>query len=333
MLAPFGTLLIHASPLPNDTEDAHDDLLHGLDPEAVLSKGMVMPLTGSRMCELEDMATHPRWSPEEHAFGRTVSVDNGSTMLSKSNALALLFKYSKTTGSADRLRRVQQQAHFTMPQFDPTQREPHSDEKDDILLVNNPVASLLSIHMDLKSVDHIPIDILSEDTIRVTYQVYNLISTSPDDDSSHSNDWCTRKLLSMKFKVPGALVQPINPVLATPPSHAPFYLFETATLVALTSSLCDQMTKCYLKLIPQALQAPRYPYHEASVADPKAGGISGVIFNVVVFVPSYVLLFMEDVGLIKDEVDSGGVTCVVQIAPRLSHIGISIEVDFDDDGT
>ncbi|KAH9024681.1 hypothetical protein EDB85DRAFT_1870012 [Lactarius pseudohatsudake] len=280
MLAPFGTLLIHASPLPNDMEDAHDNLLHGLDPEAVLPEAAAMPLAGSGMCELEDMAAHPRWSPEEHAFCRTVSVDNGSTMLGKSNALALLFKYSKTTGSADRLRRVQQQARFIMPQFDPTRREPHSDEQDDILLVNNPVASLLScedklflaigeilsIHMDSKSVDHIPIDVLPEDTIRVTYQIYNLISTSPDDDSSHSNlnDWRTRELLPMKFKVPGALVQPINPVLATPPSHAPFYLFQTATLVALTSSLRDRMTKRYLKLIPQALRTPRYPYREAS---------------------------------------------------------------------
>ncbi|KAH9074356.1 hypothetical protein EDB83DRAFT_2312676 [Lactarius deliciosus] len=229
MLAPFGTLLIHASPLPDDMEDPHDDLLHGLDPEAVLPKGADMPLTSSGMYELEDMATHPRWSPEEHGFGRTVSVDNGSTMLGKSNALALLFKYSKTTGSADRLCQVQQQARFIMPQFDPTWREPHSDEQDDILLVNNLVASLLScedklflgigeilsIHMDSKSVDHIPIDVLPEDTIRVTYQVYNLISTSLDDDSSYSNlnNWRTRELLPMKFKVPGALVQPINPVL------------------------------------------------------------------------------------------------------------------------
>jgi len=118
MLSPFSNLLIHTPPLTNDTEDSHDDLLHGLDPEAVMPEGAAMPLTGSGMCELEDMATHPRWSPEECVFSRTVSVDNSSTTLSKPSALALLFKYSKTTGSADHLRQVQQQAHFIMPQSD-----------------------------------------------------------------------------------------------------------------------------------------------------------------------------------------------------------------------
>ncbi len=277
MLSAFGTLLIHMPPLANDTENSHDNLLHGLDPEAVMPEGAAMPLTGSGMCKLKDMATHPRWSPEECMFGRTVSVNNSSTTLSKPSALALLFKYSKTTGSADCLHQVQQQACFIMPQSD-TPQEHHSDEQDDILFVNNLVASLLlcenklflaigkilSIHVGSRSVDHIPLDVLLEDTIRVTYQVYSLISTSPDDNSSHSNDWCTCELLPMKFKVLGSLVQPINPVLATPPLHMPFYLSNTATLVALTSSLHDRMTKHYLKLIPQALRTPQYPYHNAS---------------------------------------------------------------------
>ena len=278
MLVPFSTLLIHVSPLANETEDSHDDILHGLDLEAVTPEGADsdMPLIGSGMCELEDMATHPRWScGEEHAFNRTVSVNN--TTLSKSHALTLLFKYSKTTSSTDHLHRVQQQACFMTSQSDALQQH-HSDEQDDILLMNNPMASLLScknklflaigeilaLHMGPKSVDHIPLDILLEDTTKVTYQVYSLISTPLDDDSSDSNNWRTRELLPMKFKVPGSLVQPINPVLATPPSQALFYLFETATLVALTSSLHDRISKPCLKLIPQALQAHRYPYHEAS---------------------------------------------------------------------
>lgn len=281
MLAPFGTLLIHASPLSNDTEDLHDDLLHGLDPEVAMSASEgTAPLlaSSSGMCKLEDMATQPRWSPEECAFGRTISVDNGTTMLSKSRALSLLFKYSKTTSSADCLHQVQQQTHFITSQPDTTLQDSYSDNPDNILFVNNPVASLLScennlflaigeilaLHMGSKSVDHIPLDVILKDTTRITYQVYNLIGTSLDDDNSQLNDWCTRELLSMKFKVPGCLVQPINPVLATPPSHAPFYLFDTATLVSLTSSLHDQMTKPSLKLIPQALKTHQYPYCEAS---------------------------------------------------------------------
>ncbi|KAH9016176.1 hypothetical protein EDB85DRAFT_1875256, partial [Lactarius pseudohatsudake] len=115
-------------------------------------------------------------------------------------------------------------------------------------------------------VDNLPLDVLREDTIQVTFQVYSLVCTPLDDDSAHGNDWCTREHLPMKFKVPGSLVQPINPCVTTPqaPSHVPFYLFDTATLLSLTSSLCDRLTKPYLKLVPKTVRSHLYPYRERS---------------------------------------------------------------------
>ncbi|KAH9175211.1 hypothetical protein EDB89DRAFT_2067013 [Lactarius sanguifluus] len=44
-----------------------------------------------------------------------------------------------------------------------------------------------------------------------------------------------------------------------------------------------------------------------SFANPKACGVGGIVFGVVILVPSYVLFFMEDIGVVKDEVDSRGV--------------------------
>ena len=222
-----------------------------------------MPLTGDGICMLEDAAVDLEWPAEGHSFSRAVSVDNGGTTVSKSHALALLFKYSKTPSSADRLRRVQQQARFVTSESSSLE-DHHTDEHSDVLLVNNPLASLLlcedkiflcigeviGIHMGTTFVDHVSLDVLPEDSIKVTYQAYSLACTALDKDGTQLNDWQTRELLPMKFKVSGFLVQSINPILATPPSHAPYYLFDTVTLVALTSSLHDQMTKHYLKLIP-----------------------------------------------------------------------------------
>jgi hypothetical protein len=110
------------------------------------------------------------------------------------------------------------------------------NEDSDILLVHSPVALLLecedrlflcigeiiAIHMGSKSIDHLPLDVLQEDSIWVTFQVYSLVCTSPNNEPTHENDWCTCEHLPMKFKVPGSLVQPINPHMVTPPHTHPF---------------------------------------------------------------------------------------------------------------
>ena len=118
--------------------------------------------------------------------------------------------------------------------------------------------------MGSKSIDHLPLNILQEDSIWVTFQVYNLVCTSPDDEPTYKNNWHTCEHLPMKFKVPGSLVQPINPHMATPPSHLPFYLFDTGMLLSLTSGLCDHLTNAYLKLVPSVVHSHLFPYHERS---------------------------------------------------------------------
>ncbi|KAH9003649.1 hypothetical protein EDB86DRAFT_2826236 [Lactarius hatsudake] len=276
LLAPFGTLLVHASLPDDDVEDPSHD-----DEDAVLSDHPNVPLTGEGMCELEDAATSLDWAPDQHSFGNVVVVDDNTGTLNKSRALSLLFKYSKSTSSTDRLRRVQQEAHFV--QSEPaTLVDDASDDLRNVLMVNNPIASLVSceeniflcigeiigIHLGSKYVDYLRLDALSEDTVHITYQVCSLVCTSPDDnkhdDDALKYDWKTQHLLPIKFKVPGNLIQPINPSLAMPPSCAPFYLFETPTLVAFASSLRDRLTNPQLKSIPQTLQTDRFPYRERS---------------------------------------------------------------------
>ncbi|KAH9011001.1 hypothetical protein EDB84DRAFT_1681136 [Lactarius hengduanensis] len=278
MLAPFGTLLVHASLPGDDSEDSsHDDVLRNLAQDAVLSDPHI-PITGNGICELEDAATSLEWAPDKHTFSNVVTVEDDTSTLNKSRALSLLFRYSKSTSSADRLRRVQQQARFVQSEPD-TFLDDASEDLGDILMVNNPIASLVScedniflcvgeiigIHLGSKAVDYLRLDVLLEDTVRITYQVYSLVSTSDDDDQHYDKyDWKTHHLLPIKFKVPGNLVQPINPPLAMPPSRAPFYLFETSTLIAFSSGLRDRLTKPQLKFIPETMRTDRFPYRERS---------------------------------------------------------------------
>ena len=286
LLAPFGTLLVHASFPTDDLEDTHDDVLHGLAPEVQQDPSQdpscaginttEIPIIGDGMCELEDAATALEWAPEDHTFSNTVGLADGGGPINKCRALSLMFKYSKTTSSTDRLRRVWQQARFLQSESDHAILDNTLDG--DILLVHNPVASLLecedklflcigeiiAIHMGQKSIDHLPLDILQEDSIRVTFQVYSLVCTSPDDEPTHENDWRMREHLPLKFKVPGSLVQPINPHIATPPSRSPFYLFDTGTLLSLTSGLCDRLTNAYLKIVPSVVRSHLFPYRERS---------------------------------------------------------------------
>ena len=285
MLAPFGTLLVHASLAGDDIEDSSHDVLHGLNQDAVSSDPSA-PITGDGMCELEDAATSLDWTPEGHTFSNTVAVGENTGTVNKTRALSLLFKYSKSTSSADRLRRVQQQARFVQSEPE-TVVDNSSDELGDLLMVNNPIASLvscedniflcvgeiISIHLASKAVDYLRLDVLREDTVHITYQVYALMCIPDNDnlDDSTSDimrdyDWKTGSLLPLKFKVPGNLIQPINPPLSTPPSesHTPLYLFDTPTLIALTSSLRDRLTKPQLKFIPHTTQTEHFPYRESS---------------------------------------------------------------------
>ncbi|KAH9003946.1 hypothetical protein EDB84DRAFT_1573194 [Lactarius hengduanensis] len=203
--------------------------------------------------------------------------------LKKSRALSLFFKYSNSTSSTDRLRRVQQQARYVQSEPE-TLVDDSSEELGDILMVDNPIATLLScedniflcigkvigIHIGSKAVDHLRLDVLLEDNIRITYQAYSLVCTIPSDDDPDDNmhtgkyDWEAQSLLPMRFKVPGNLVQPINPALTMPPSHTPSYLFETSTLIAFASTLRDRLSKPQLKFIPQTEQTDRFPYRERS---------------------------------------------------------------------
>ncbi|KAF8261288.1 hypothetical protein EI94DRAFT_1607575 [Lactarius quietus] len=277
----FASDILCAPFLTDDVEDvSHDDILHGLAPGVVVqdhtTRDTDTPIIGDGMCWLEDAVTAQEWAPDNHTFTNTVELADNGGLINKCRALSLMFKYSKSTSSTDRLHQVQQQAHFLQSESN-VLLDDSPNEGSNILLVHNPMAFLLAcnnslflclgeiiaIHMGPKSINHLPLDVLHEDSIRVTIQAYSLVSTSPE-ECVHKNDWRTCGHLPMKFKVPGPLIQPLNPCLVTPPSHSPYYLFDTGTLISLASTLHDCLTNPYLKLVPNTESSHQFPYHEKS---------------------------------------------------------------------
>ena len=109
LLAPFGTLLVHTSFLADDVKDtSHNDVLHSLAPEAWQDPSCTginteIPIIGNRMCKLEDVATALEWANEDHTNSNAVELADSGGPINKCRALSLLFKYSKSTSSTDRL--------------------------------------------------------------------------------------------------------------------------------------------------------------------------------------------------------------------------------------
>jgi hypothetical protein len=152
--------------------------------------------------------------------------------MNKSRAIAQQFRYVTSASSTDRLRRIAQESHFrNHDRLDPSILD-NTDTEGPVLSVLQPIATLVfceqklflciaevnGLFRDSLPVDDIPITLLSEKIVEVSYQVLRLIPASTTDDSSGRNDWRSSSLFLLSAKVPGALVQPINPSIA---SHIP----------------------------------------------------------------------------------------------------------------
>jgi hypothetical protein len=231
------------------------------------------------MQELEDAAAEAQWrnSPSngQGSFSNTVEI--GGIVTNKSRAISRHFRYATSASSTDRLRRVAQESRFksTSDGLDVSiSGNAHIDGPS--LSILQPIATLVvcdqklflciaevnGLFLDCQSVDFIPFSIMSEKIAQVSYQALRLIPASFSNDPSGKNDWRTSSLFSLSAKVPGALVQPINPAVA---SHNPcdsFFLFESAVLMAIASNLRDRVIRGHRKAIPQIKTSDYFPYRE-----------------------------------------------------------------------
>ncbi|KAF9060527.1 hypothetical protein BDP27DRAFT_1429958 [Rhodocollybia butyracea] len=279
ILAPYGQLLVH---LPPDSDDIQDlaNVIPNLDSEIqldsaealVAAPGAVVQ-TGDGHQTIEDVASV---ALDKGSIARTVSI-NG-VEINKSRALALAFKYIGSTGSTDRLKRVQEESRYRKSGAWSSVVIDDDNTDAPVLMTNEPVVSLLRCEKQLflclgevnglrwnsKSVESIPLDRLSEPLAQVSFQVLSLLPATSEDDPSLKYDWCSGIELLHTFKVPGGITQPVNPSLTTSLAMSPAYLFQTTELVALTSSLLEKLTRLDLKGIPNIARTHQFPYQESS---------------------------------------------------------------------
>ena len=109
---------------------------------------------------------------------------------------------------------------------------------------------------------------MSERTVTISYQILALVPATAEDDPSMVNDWRSHGMLGssefLNLNVPGRLIQPINPPVATQTLGKPFYLFESGVLLAFAASLFDRLTMKDLKFVPKIAATKCFPYREAS---------------------------------------------------------------------
>ncbi|KAF8802080.1 hypothetical protein BYT27DRAFT_7226487 [Phlegmacium glaucopus] len=238
ILAPFGVLLFDAPPAEDDIDKSLEDLALSTTPSSQLTNpnpgrnNSVEELEAwveveDTLHELAALETVPHSGTEisRKEFNCTILI-NGSEIV-KLRALARYSKFRKHAGSTDRLKQVQDVQRYIMNKdsdMNIGNSEPVFPADETEVLVND-------IKIDGNSVLFVPIEMLNEDTITISYQMLSVRPATLDDDPSQKNDWRTYTIQERSFTVPGRLIQVMNPTISMTHINIPSYLFQSSVLI------------------------------------------------------------------------------------------------------
>ena len=278
ILAPFGTTLVTQHLVEdNDTDGINLEESQSLSHAEAFSDALKDDGCTVGMRELEDTATDAQWpntlGDRQNNFANVVQI--GKHTMNKSRAIAQHFRYAKSVSSTDRLRRIAQESRFRPHDLNHTlSGEACSDEPS--LSVHQPIATLVfcdqrlflciaevnGLFLDGKLVEDIPVSILPEKISQVSYQGLHVIPATFSDVPDGKSDWRSSSLFALSAKVPGALVQPINPGVATHIPGNSFFVFETSVLMAIAVNLRDRVVRGHHRAIPHVKVSDFFPYQE-----------------------------------------------------------------------
>jgi hypothetical protein len=287
LLAPFGVLLFDTPFTEDEIDESLEDLIESTSPSSqptntnasrnnsieeletrVDIEDTLQELVASETVEVVQPGTE---------FSRTIII-NGTEIL-KSRALARYSKFRKHAGSTDRLKRVQDVRRYVMKNLDTHTGESLSPaDETEVLVISDPIATLLhsekcfwicigevnDIKIDGNPAEFVPVEMLNEDTVSISYQMLGVRPATSDDDPGQQNDWRTYAIRERSFTVPGHLIQVTNPTISVTHTNVPFYLFQSSVLVALTASIFRGLTASHLKSVPKIAPSQEYPYRETS---------------------------------------------------------------------
>jgi hypothetical protein len=198
--------------------------------------------------------------------------------VSKARALSKYAKFRTHARSTDRLKRVQDVSRFNIGSVELNPHPETPTDSAETLVIGDPIATLVRIEdqfwlcigevnglrIDGRPVKYVGFDMLVEDTVTVSHQMMGMRPATLADDPDGKHDWRTYTIKEYSSIVPGRLIQSINPSLSETHTGAPFYLFQSTFLVALTASLFQSLTISDLKNVPKLNATPEYPYRENS---------------------------------------------------------------------
>ena len=277
ILAPYGTSLV-ATYLTEDIEDAGaEEDISSLQPDNSMTTPEQQDVSLG-MQELEDAATEVQWrdgtSYVQSNFSNSIQV--GGVTVNKSRMVAQHFRYVTSASSTDRLRRVAQESRFKPTESHGSSLFGDADAEGPVLSILQPIATIVScedklflcigevngLFLDHQAADNIPISVLSEKITYVSYQALHLVPAGYSDDCDGKHDWRTSGLVSLSAKVPGVIVQPINPAVASPNLCDAYFLFESSALMALAADLQDGILHGHRKYVPNVKPSDQFPYRE-----------------------------------------------------------------------
>lgn len=291
LLAPFGVLLFNVPLTADDIDESLEDpnalpTPSSQSPNMNCSRKNAITESETRVGvedSLDDLASESESSETVvvqpltgNKFSSKVLI-NGIEM-AKSHALARYSKFRFQASSTDRLKRVQEVERYgKINNLNPHMESPTDETA--VLVISDPIATILhsekrfwiclgevnEIKIDGDLEDFVPVEMLGEDTVTISYQMLGLRPATSDDDPDLKNDWRTYTIEERSFMVPGRLIQVVNPTISS--THIvdmPFYLFQSSMLVALTASIFQGLTTPHLKDVPKISPSQEYPYREAS---------------------------------------------------------------------
>ncbi|KAK7022473.1 hypothetical protein R3P38DRAFT_2533277, partial [Favolaschia claudopus] len=202
-------------------------------------------------------------------------VDIDGKQISKASILKDLMQGRSPRLSTDRTRRVAGISAFSSGSgplhigFDGPTGAPS-------LRVGNPVATIVvcennyflaiaqvnTIILGTHPVDSILLDLLPDRGTKVSFQIFQLLSTDSEDDPAGQLDWKWSLRFDSKSirDVPGCLVYPLNPTISNRVPGKPTYLFSSEVLVTVAASIHSQLNGSVNTTPPTVQRSETFPY-------------------------------------------------------------------------
>jgi hypothetical protein len=261
LLCPLGKDLVRSK---RDADD-YDDTAEDFDENSIPSATPPEP-------DFEDAAAE-----EEPCAKHDPCFELDGDKVYKARYLNQLFKEFKTPGSRDRLKRVANIPRYAI------KRNTTSDIVDNdpdlgapSIRIDSPIVTLVKcenrlflcigevndISFDSKHLEQLAIEMLSEPSVYVSFQLLFLVPTTVDDDPEEKHDWRWSGKRGETYRASGHLVEAINPAVCTRDAGRPFYLLESSMLMAFGLTILERIASEDGRLLPVIRRSDFFPYRE-----------------------------------------------------------------------